>query len=72
MSWDLTAVLVAIKGYEPYYNVERGIFKVIDEEGSNTWIPDENGRDLRLIEKVPASQMAALLDNYMMHQPVLK
>ena len=72
MSWDLTAVLVAIKGYEPYYNVERGIFKVIDEEGSNTWIPDENGRDLRLIEKVPASQMAALLDNYMRHQPVLK
>lgn len=72
MSWDLTAVLVAIKGYEPYYNVERGIFKVIDEEGSNTWIPDENGRDLRLIEKAPAGQMAALLDNYMMHQPVLK
>lgn len=24
MSWDLTAVLVAVKGYEPYYNVERG------------------------------------------------
>lgn len=69
MSWDLTAVWVAIKGYDPYYNVERGIFKVIDEEGTNTWIPDENGKDLRLIEKMPAGQMAALLENYMMHQP---
>ena len=24
MSWDHTAVLVAIKGYEPYFDVERG------------------------------------------------
>ncbi|WP_455639580.1 nucleoside hydrolase [Parabacteroides sp.] len=72
MSWDLTAVLVAVKGYEPYYNVERGTFKVVDDEGRNTWIPDENGRDLRLIEKVPAAQMATLLDDYIMHQPTAK
>lgn len=71
-SWDLTAVLVAVKGYEPYYNVERGTFKVVDDEGRNTWIPGENGRDLRLIEKVPAAQMAALLDDYIMHQPTSK
>ncbi len=45
------------------------MWKVIDEEGTNTWIPDENGKDLRLIEKMPAGQMAALLENYMMHQP---
>lgn len=69
MSWDLTAVWVAIKGYEPYYNVERGIFKVIDAEGTNSWIPDENGKDLRLIENMPADQIATLLENYMMHQP---
>ena len=72
MSWDHTAVLVAVKGYEPYYDVERGTFRVINEEGANSWTPDEKGRDLRLIEKVPAEEMAALIEKYMMHQPILK
>lgn len=66
MSWDLTAVLVAVKGYEPYYNVERGTFRVVNDEGANSWTPDGKGRDLRLIEKVPAAEMAVLIENYMM------
>ncbi|MBP3517211.1 MAG: nucleoside hydrolase [Parabacteroides sp.] len=70
MSWDLTAVLVAIKGYEPYYKVERGTFRVVNDEGANGWTPDEDGRDLRLIERIPAAEMAVLIENYMMHQPV--
>ena len=43
MSWDLTAVLVAVKGYEPYYNVERGTFRVVNDEGANSWTPDGKG-----------------------------
>lgn len=72
MSWDLTAVLVAVKGYEPYYTVERGTFKVVNDEGANSWIPGETGRHLRLIEKMPPAQIAALLENYIMHQPSVK
>lgn len=72
MSWDLTAVWVAIKGYAPYYNAERGTFSIVNEEGTNKWTADPAGRDLRLIEKVPAAEMARLLENYMMHQPVKK
>lgn len=72
MSWDQTAVLVAIKGYEPYYSAERGTFKIINDEGSNSWVPGESGKHLRLIEKMPSEQMAALLENYMMHQPSIK
>lgn len=72
MSWDQTAVLVAIKGYEPYYNIERGTFSIVNDEGANSWVANENGRDLRLIEKVPAAEMATLIENYMMHQPVKK
>ena len=72
MSWDLTAVLVAVKGYEPYYNVERGTFRVVNDEGANSWTPGGKGKDLRLIEKVPAVEMAVLIENYMMHQPVSK
>lgn len=69
MSWDQTAVLVAIKGYEPFYKVERGTFRVVSAEGDNNWTPGEKGKDLRLIEKVPASEMAILIEKYMMHQP---
>ncbi len=71
MSWDQTTVLVAIKGYEPYYTIERGIVQ-IEEDGSNTWKNDENGKHIKLIEKIPASEMATLIEGYMMHQPILK
>lgn len=69
MSWDQTAVLVAIKGYEPFYTVERGTVRIINDEGANDWVPDEKGKHLRLIEKVPVQEMATLIENYMMHQP---
>lgn len=71
-SWDHTAVLVAVKGYEPYYDVERGTFKVVDDEGTNSWTPDATGKHLRLIEKLPSARMAGLIDNYMMYQPSSK
>lgn len=72
MSWDHTAVLVSIKGYEPYYDVERGTFSVTNDEGANGWTPSDTGKHLRLIQRVPANEMAALIENYMMHQPVKK
>lgn len=71
-SWDHTAVLVAVKGYEPYFDVERGTFSIIDNEGTNSWTPDVAGKHLRLIEKLPPAQMAGIIENYMMHQPSSK
>jgi len=69
MSWDQTAVLVASKGFEPYYSIERGkIF--VDAEGNNSWTPDKNGKHLRLIEKMPPTEVATIIENYMMHQPM--
>ena len=68
MSWDQTAVLVAVKGTDPYYTTERGVMHV-DQEGKNTWTPDEKGSHIRLIEKMPPSDVAYLIENYMMHQP---
>ena len=69
MSWDETAVWVACKGIEPYYNTERGIMRV-DDNGSNDWTSSEKGNHIRLIEKMPPAEMAYILENYMMHQPV--
>jgi hypothetical protein len=70
-SWDQTAVLVAIKGYEPYYSTERGTVSV-DDNGANTWSPSENGTHIRLIEQMPPTRVASLIESYMMHQPAAK
>ena len=69
MSWDHTAVWVAVKGIEPYYSTERGKIHV-DDRGRNTWTPDENGNHIRLIEKMPPAEVAYIIENYMMHQPM--
>jgi inosine-uridine nucleoside N-ribohydrolase len=68
MSWDLTAALVAVKGYEPYFSTERGTMAV-REDGSDYWTPSENGKHIRLIAKLPPAQVASILETYMMHQP---
>ena len=69
MSWDQTATLVAAKGIEPYFSTERGFMKV-DAEGNNTWEPTEKGTHVRLIQKMPPSEVAYIIENYMMHQPI--
>jgi inosine-uridine nucleoside N-ribohydrolase len=68
MSWDQTAALVAVKGYEPYFSSERGTMPV-NEEGYNYWTPSANGKHVRLIAKLPPAQLAAIIESYMMHQP---
>ena len=68
MSWDQTAVLVAAKGIEPFYTTERGTMHV-DQEGRNTWAPGEKGNHIKLVEKMPPSEVAYIIENYMMHQP---
>ncbi|MCD7937186.1 MAG: nucleoside hydrolase [Tannerellaceae bacterium] len=69
MSWDQTAVLVAVKGYDPYYTVERGVCRIA-EDGSNTWEPDPEGGHLRLIEKMDKNRVTELIEKYMRHQPL--
>ena len=67
-SWDLTAVLVAIKGCSPYFDTERGTIKV-NSDGSNTWTPDENGKHVRLVKKHSVEEIAKVLDDCIIKQP---
>jgi pyrimidine-specific ribonucleoside hydrolase len=70
MSWDQTAVLVAVKGYDPYYSIETGHMSV-DSTGTNTW--DTNGKGhARLVEKMEVSKVNKLIDELMMYQPKSK
>ncbi len=56
-SWDETAVLVAVRGYQKYFTIVKG--KIISNiDGSNGW--DANGkRDSYLVQKMPIPEMEA-------------
>lgn len=69
-SWDETAVLVAIKGYRPYYELHKGKIVVV-ADGSNTWDDKGSGQGY-LMEKVDYKTVQALINELIMHQPVSK
>ena len=68
MSWDETAVLIAVKGYRPWWNLQTGKIKIAGD-GSNTW---ENGDALHsyLIESESPIIIRDLINKLMMHQPI--
>ncbi|MDQ6812769.1 MAG: nucleoside hydrolase [Bacteroidota bacterium] len=67
MSWDETAVLVAIGGYRPYYTLTAGTIQ-INEDGSNTW-SNKGNNHFYLVEDKPASDVQNMINTMMMHQP---
>ena len=70
MSWDETAVLVAIKGYEPFYHLEYGRMQVA-ADGSNSW-STEGKQHAHLVESVSPEIVRAYINKLIMHQPVKK
>ena len=67
-SWDETAVLVAIAGYEPWYTVKSGVLHV-SPDGSDTWEDAPSGRQAYLVETRSPGEVQALINNLIMHQP---
>ncbi len=67
MSWDETAVLVAIKGWRPWYRIQEGRMLVADD-GSDTWNPKGKGH-FRLIENCPPEIVQDAINTLIMHQP---
>jgi hypothetical protein len=65
MSWDETAVFVAIKGAEPYFGLKRG--HIIINGGHNSWKNDPNGSQYYVTEALPYKEIAAILESYMKH-----
>ena len=69
-AWDETAVLAAVRGEDRYFNVHRGTFRMIGEKGEDEWIPDEeNGRHLRLTEKVNKLDVGRVIDELICRKP---
>ena len=67
MSWDETAVLVAVRGIEPYYKLACGAM-VVAPDGSNTWNPNGRGH-CRLVENQPPATVQKIINELIMHQP---
>jgi inosine-uridine nucleoside N-ribohydrolase len=70
MSWDETAALVAVKGYQPFYNLEYGRIQVA-ADGSNTW-SSEGKQHAHLVEAVSPEIVRDYINKIIMHQPVKK
>ena len=69
-AWDETAVLVAVRGPERYFNVERGTYRMVGDGGSNEWAPDaENGPHLRITEKLSKTEVGHIIDELMTRGP---
>jgi len=67
MSWDQTAVLVAVRGSAPYYTETCG-FMTVNDDGSNGWDTQRKGH-CRLVEARPVSEVQQIINDLMMHQP---
>lgn len=61
-SWDQTAVLVAIAGYSPWFDIKKVNFDIKDD-GTNVLIPGE--KFTYLIEKLPPKEVAAEIERMM-------
>ncbi|MEO6837898.1 MAG: nucleoside hydrolase [Ginsengibacter sp.] len=67
MSWDETAVLVAIKGYKPYFYLRPGKIHIKDD-GNNTWEHGNLGQ-YYLIQKSNPQKVAKEINHLIMVPP---
>jgi inosine-uridine nucleoside N-ribohydrolase len=68
MSWDETAVFVAIKGWQNYYDLETGNC-IINADGFNEW-KDGKSTQAHLVEKLSPILISEIINQLIMHQPI--
>jgi inosine-uridine nucleoside N-ribohydrolase len=67
MSWDETAVLVAVKGAAPLYNLHAGKM-IVHADGSNSWDEQATGQ-FYLVAKADITVVANIINTLMQHTP---
>lgn len=70
MSWDETAVLVAVNGTRPFYSLQPGHIEIAPD-GSNSW-KSGVGIQAYLLEAESVEKVQMLINRLIMHQPVKK
>ncbi len=69
MSWDETAVLIAVYGTEGFFDLVQGTMTV-NPDGSNGWVDSESGKHAYVVQKMPVDEMVRFIEDRMMHLPV--
>lgn len=69
MSWDETAVIIAVYGTEGFFETKRGTI-IVAEDGSNTWKDDTEGKHRYVIQKMPVDEFTRFIEDRMIHIPV--
>ena len=71
-SWDLTTVLCAVRGAEPYWTISepgKCLMHATHGYGENEWIPYAKGNHRYLIEKMPPAEVGAVIDELICREP---
>jgi pyrimidine-specific ribonucleoside hydrolase len=71
MSWDETAVLIAVYGTNGFFDVVPGTITV-NTDGSNGWINNPNGKQSYVKRKMNVDAMSKFIEDRMMHIPAKK
>lgn len=71
MSWDQTAVLIALYGTEPFFTAVKGTIKV-NTNGSNDFDENPDGKHLYVKMKMDPDSLGSIIEERMMHLPVHK
>jgi inosine-uridine nucleoside N-ribohydrolase len=69
MSWDETAVLIAVYGTDRFFESKRGTI-IVHSDGSNSWKDDPQGKHQYVIQKMPVAQITRFIEDRMMHIPI--
>ena len=67
MSWDETAVLIAIKGYKPWYKIEKGKI-IVAKDGYNAWSKEALSHSY-IVEALSPKIVEDAINQLIMHQP---
>ena len=68
-SWDETAVLAAVRGETSYFNVVRGTYRMVGNDGTDEWAPSEDGPHIRITEKLSKTEVGRTIDELMCRPP---
>lgn len=71
MSWDQTAVILAIYGHEPFFSRVKGQIR-INTDGSNGWNEKPDGNHSFVRFKSDPDGISKFIEDRMMHKPVKK
>lgn len=68
-SWDESAVLIAVRGEDSYFNLERGFYEMTDDKGSCVWRYDLSSLSGRIVPKTSREEVGKIMDELMCRPP---